>query len=977
MVYTAIGQCEFPDYENYGQFCSEARFLCGYEMDGFVGELMDENAPLPQPIGFCAGSGGQADNIQWFSFIAEDSILEIVIHYSDCIATYNGFAPGLQVGIYENCELNNSNEPLGSVYCVQDYNYIDIVLTPDPADIVAGQLYLLFVDGYANSACDFEIEVITGICTDAPDTTLVCEPDCGVINDSPIDHGCTMTQSTFSFMPSSTLLGGSCGSDPDLSTVMLDSIICVEWNIQPDTGFIFISSSFEYYDSIGVLPTLIVEWILPGEYTIEPIIHFNPLYSSCGTGCDCPDDLLFTIEIIESDTIYLPEIELCPGECVDFCGVNYCDTGSYGCYYQDLCLLEIQSIVAKTNIDIDEGLFFLCPGECYDFQDIMYCDANNYVVSDSAACDTTYLFQLEELSISIDLVQADDLINCDILAAFLEGDWNTNFIGNINSAWISESGDTVSFGKEYTATDGGDYTFVVWAENMKACEISRTHTVVKDDAAPNASLFSPLLNCNNPLDNIVINTQDDILSVNWIGPNGFVSNNINPEVVEAGMYEVEITTTNGCQVTLMTEVIGDFENPIVTAIYDDLKCLDVNPVATYVSPSPSSIVSHEWRLPDGSTSLVETLTLNSAGIYSVEVTASNGCTAEAVFDVLDLAYDPSLHLSEDRIWRCMDTPFELDLSAQEVQGLRYTWTNLESAVLSNTINLTISSPGVYILTIEDDDVFCVGHDTVRIIEDPIPFIDAEFSVLPPLCEDGIDGSIDIMNLDGGTGPYTYEIDGAEYSDIDDIEFVAGMYAVNIIDAFGCIVSKDIEVPTTEAFVVTTEPELSIRFGQSKTVTFETSLDESEISVIEWTDDEGEILGIDRELEFTGREIDFLNLRVENIDGCEVTTQMKIDLSFDVDIYYPNVFSPDGDGNNDLFILYNNGFPEMADDLKIFDRAGELIYKSSTTEFNETKVGWDGTFNGKPCQPGVYVFILQYTLMNGTTKAISGSITLIR
>ena len=165
--------------------------------------------------------------------------------------------------------------------------------------------------------------------------------------------------------------------------------------------------------------------------------------------------------------------------------------------------------------------------------------------------------------------------------------------------------------------------------------------------------------------------------------------------------------------------------------------------------------------------------------------------------------------------------------------------------------------------------------------------------------------------------------------------------------------------------------------EGKKLSFDTNLDDSEIGLIEWFNQEGVILGVDRELNLVGDHMDSMFLRVENLDGCEVISKIRVNISYEVDIYYPNVFSPNNDGNNDLFILYNNGFPEMADDLKIFDRSGELIYKSSTIEFNETKVGWDGTFNGQQCQPGVYVFILQYTLMNGRKQTISGSITLVR
>ena len=974
MVSTLVGQCEFPDYDKYGLICDEARFLCGYEMDGYTGRLLSDKSPQPQPFPLCSGQG-TADNIQWFSFVPDDVNIEIILSYSNC--TGNGVnSPGLQVGILNGCELDSDGEPLGSIFCIEGTNYSDIILSPDSLDIEVGQLYYLFIDGFANSACDFEIDVVQGLCVVEPDTTIVCEQDCGIIFDSD-NRSCTLSIDTFAFLLSGQLLIGDCGTDADSYNTSLDSIICIEWNIQPNTGFNYISSSFEYFDSLGVLPTLILEWTSLGNYTIEPIIHFNPLFASCGGECGCTDDVVFSIEITETVTILLPEIELCPGECVDFCGQTYCQTGVYECFDEELCLLEILSVVEGSNIDIDKGLFFFCPGECFEFQNIQYCNEDNYTVSDLATCDTTYLFQLEELSFSVNLIQADNLINCTISQAFLEGDWNTNFTGNINSAWLSELGDTLTFGNNYIATNGGNYTFVAWPENMKECEISLTHTINKDEAIPSANLMAPLLNCNNPLDVISINTLDNIMTTEWTGPNGYTSSDLNPEVGQAGTYEVTITAANGCKLILSTEVMGDFESPDLEVDYGNLNCSENIPNATYTSLS--SIVSHQWRLPNGSNSSDDILNLNDVGNYSIVVTASNGCTAADDFTVQDMSYDPSLQLNEDRIWRCNDTEIPFDLSSQEIPGLKYFWSDIEGAILSNSINLTISTPGVYILTTIDDNVECIGRDTVRIVVDPNPFLEVDLFMLSPLCSGGDDGIIENFSFAGGEQPYTFEIDGELYSEseINNIGFEAGIYAMNVSDVFGCTVSQGFEIPIKDQFTVTHEPDLSIRFGQTKTLTFETSLEENEIGLIEWSNEDGDILGIDREFNFVGKSIEFIHLRVEDLEGCEVVSQIRVDLSFDVDIYFPNVFSPNNDGNNDLFILYNNGYPEMADDLKIFDRSGELIYKSSHTEFNETKVGWDGTFNGDQCQPGVYVFMLEYTLMNGRTKTLSGSITLIR
>jgi gliding motility-associated-like protein len=281
------------------------------------------------------------------------------------------------------------------------------------------------------------------------------------------------------------------------------------------------------------------------------------------------------------------------------------------------------------------------------------------------------------------------------------------------------------------------------------------------------------------------------------------------------------------------------------------------------------------------------------------------------------------------------------------------------------------------LTTTDESVVCIGTDTIKVVPDPNPFVDFEFSTFAPLCPGDLNGSFELSAIIGGTAPYVLEINGDVYNDAIEIVLDPGSYSVNIKDAFDCVVTKIIDIPRTDDIIVTIDPELSIRYGQSETVTFDTNLDDNEIGFIEWTDEQGEILGLDKKLEFIGRQIEYIYLKVENLEGCEVVTEIKVNLSYEVDIYYPNVFSPDNDGTNDHFVIYNNGLPEMADNLKIFDRSGELIYKSSQTEFNDSKVGWDGTFNGDQCQPGVYVFILEYTLINGQRKTLSGSITLVR
>jgi len=95
------------------------------------------------------------------------------------------------------------------------------------------------------------------------------------------------------------------------------------------------------------------------------------------------------------------------------------------------------------------------------------------------------------------------------------------------------------------------------------------------------------------------------------------------------------------------------------------------------------------------------------------------------------------------------------------------------------------------------------------------------------------------------------------------------------------------------------------------------------------------------------------------------------------VYVPNAFSPNNDGNNDfLEIFFACPFLSKINRFQIFDRWGTLLF----SEPNTKAVNWNGIFNGQPLQNGVYIWILDYEISeNGITKNIvkSGDVTIVR
>lgn len=88
------------------------------------------------------------------------------------------------------------------------------------------------------------------------------------------------------------------------------------------------------------------------------------------------------------------------------------------------------------------------------------------------------------------------------------------------------------------------------------------------------------------------------------------------------------------------------------------------------------------------------------------------------------------------------------------------------------------------------------------------------------------------------------------------------------------------------------------------------------------------------------------------------------------VAFPNAFSPDGDGLNDIFNFESRYI--IAVNMNIYNRWGELVYQ--TTDVDK---GWDGTINGKPAQLGTYIHYTELTDDMGITFVKTGEIILIR
>lgn len=108
----------------------------------------------------------------------------------------------------------------------------------------------------------------------------------------------------------------------------------------------------------------------------------------------------------------------------------------------------------------------------------------------------------------------------------------------------------------------------------------------------------------------------------------------------------------------------------------------------------------------------------------------------------------------------------------------------------------------------------------------------------------------------------------------------------------------------------------------------------------------------------------------NSFGCKSRDEVCVEVTTDYNIYIPNVFTPNGDGNNDVFLVYGTGLSKF--EMTIFDRWGEKLFNSK-----DQLQGWDGMYKGVLSKQDAYTYMVIYTSLDGKKHEKTGHVTLLK
>ncbi|MBS4043475.1 MAG: gliding motility-associated C-terminal domain-containing protein [Chitinophagaceae bacterium] len=94
-------------------------------------------------------------------------------------------------------------------------------------------------------------------------------------------------------------------------------------------------------------------------------------------------------------------------------------------------------------------------------------------------------------------------------------------------------------------------------------------------------------------------------------------------------------------------------------------------------------------------------------------------------------------------------------------------------------------------------------------------------------------------------------------------------------------------------------------------------------------------------------------------------------------YYPNAFTPNGDGKNDKMVICGSSVKELR--YMVFNQWGEKIWETTTPnqDANGCYILWDGTHKGKLQPNGVYIYTSRLVFLDGKVEEKTGTINLVR
>ncbi len=484
----------------------------------------------------------------------------------------------------------------------------------------------------------------------------------------------------------------------------------------------------------------------------------------------------------------------------------------------------------------------------------------------------------------------------------------------------------------------------------------------------------------------------DRLSYNWTTSDGSIEAGTASQAVvtvnSGGTYILVVTDAlSGCSDEISVVIEQSDDVPVARIATPEILTCEVLEVTLDGSESSSGPdIEYVWTTVDGnilSDTSLASITVDAAGTYRLLVrNTSNDCEVSASVEVLVERELPEVQLQVSTQLSCSNETVSISSEGSSTgPEFDYMWSTVDGSIVGQTsgTEITADQEGEYLLVISNSDNGCVDSATIEVnrVENELTAINID--ARDPLCNGDANGQIEITAEDGEL-PITYVLNADNQNTTGIFTGLGpGVYSITATDANGCVVSAEAELVDPPVIEITLSESVIIDEGDS--VIVDAFLPPSAIiDTIIWDTQETPYRCLDPEcLSILLSPLSTITVSATAVGGvgCADDDATRIIVRVNRDIFIPNVFSPNNDGVNDLFLPTAGRRVEIINSMQIFDRWGNMVFESRSFQPGDDSFGWDGTYRGRELAPGVFVYKVEVTFDDGNTEIMDGTVTIIR
>lgn len=524
----------------------------------------------------------------------------------------------------------------------------------------------------------------------------------------------------------------------------------------------------------------------------------------------------------------------------------------------------------------------------------------------------------------------------------------------------------------------GDYPVVIRDADNCSLTIDTSLSVSPDASPVQATLQIVQPSCGGATDGSVTilpsgELGTDITNYTYDFGAGFINNNI-ADNLGNGQFFAVVRNTNNCSIVLDTMLNELVLTP--THIVARPTCFGLSDGSIIIEVPTPGEGPFTYNFGDVNGFQPEdALTNLPEGNYTVQVQDVNLCLSEPIDILIDQPDALMLSLNKTDI-SCFgenDGRIVADVTGG-VGNYAYNWNNGQmSSVAGNLM------AGDYTLDVTDGNDCPISSDNAITIIEPAELSATIDQIANVLCFGETNGAITVNPM-GGSAPYEYSLDGIIFQPTATLgNLTAGDYTVTIKDSRECEISTanaTVEEPgefTVNAIVNNPETDL----GFTINLLAEANTTATGGINYTWSTPDSIVCTNCERFETVPPGSTTYTVTAVNSDNCQATASVSVAVSTNRPIYFPNIFTPNGDGIHDEFYIPFSPAMTEIKEFKIYDRSGALVYEAfNIKRGEEINKAWDGEFNGTKIRQGVFVVTAQISFVDNQTLPYQSDITLI-